>query len=45
MAGSRVCADTCLALNRRCWSLGMVDRPDIRPEIETYYWNLKGRWD
>lgn len=45
MAGSGVCPDTCLAMNRRCWSLDMTDRPDIRPEIEPYYWNLKGRWE
>ena len=45
MAGGGVCADTCLALGRRCWSLDMDDRPDTRPEIEPYHWNLEGRWD
>ena len=45
MAGSGVCADTCLALNRRCWSFDMNDRPEIRPEIEPYYWDLEGGWE
>ena len=45
MAGSGVCADTCLAMNRRCWSFDMVDRPDIRPEIEPYYWDMEGNWE
>jgi hypothetical protein len=45
MAGGGVCADTCLAMGRRCWSLDMDDRPDTRPEIEPWYWDLKGKWD
>ncbi len=40
MAGGGVVADTCLALNRRCWSFDMVDRPDDRPEIEPYCWDI-----
>ncbi len=36
-------ADTCLALGRRCWSLDMEDRLDTRPEIEPYFWDLKGK--
>jgi hypothetical protein len=34
MAGGGVCADTCLAMGRRCWSLDMDDRCETRPEIE-----------
>ncbi len=45
MAGGGVCADTCLAMGRRCWSLDMDDRPDTRPEIEPYHWDLKSKWD
>ena len=45
MAGGGVCADTCLAMDRRCWSLDMDDRPDTRPEIEPYHWNLNHKWD
>ena len=44
MAGGGVCADTCLAMGRRCWSLDMDDRPDTRPEIEPYHWNLDNKW-
>ncbi|MBT3176986.1 MAG: ParB N-terminal domain-containing protein [Desulfobacula sp.] len=40
MAGGGVTADTCLALGRKCWSLDMEDRPDSRPEIEPYYWDM-----
>jgi DNA-binding CsgD family transcriptional regulator len=40
MAGGGVTADTCLALNRRCWSFDMVDMPDERPEIEPFYWDV-----
>ena len=40
MAGGGVVADTCLALNRRCWSFDMVDRHDKRPEIEPYLWDM-----
>lgn len=39
MAGGGVTSDVCLALNRRCWSFDMVDRPDSRPEIEPYFWD------
>jgi len=45
MAGGGVCADTCLALGRRCWSLDMDDRPDTRPEIESYHWDLDCKWE
>jgi len=45
MAGGGVCADTCLAMGRRCWSLDMDDRPDTRPEIEPYHWDLESKWD
>ena len=41
MAGGGVTPDTCLALGRRCWSLDMENRPDTRPEIEPYYWDIK----
>ncbi len=45
MAGGGVTADTCLALNRRCWSFDMVDRPDERPEIEPYFWDINNlKW-
>ncbi|MEE8399005.1 MAG: ParB/RepB/Spo0J family partition protein [Desulfobacterales bacterium] len=37
--GGGVVPDTCLALNRRCRSFDMVDRLDIRPEIETHFWD------
>ncbi len=40
MAGGGVTADTCLALNRRCRSFDMDDRPDRRPEIEPYFWDI-----
>ena len=40
MAGGGVTADTCLALGRKCWSLDMEDRADLRPEIEPYYWDM-----
>ena len=42
MGGGGVTPDVCLAFNRGCWSLDMIDRPDARPEIEPYYWDLKG---
>lgn len=45
MAGGGVCADTCLAMGRRCWGLDMDDRPGTRPEIEPYYWDLESTWD
>jgi len=38
MAGGGVTADTCLALNRRCWTFDMADRPEARPEIEPHTW-------
>jgi len=40
MAGGGVVADTCLAFNRKCWSFDMDDRPDRRPEIEPYFWDI-----
>ena len=40
MAGGGVVADTCLAFNRRCWSFDMDDRPETRPEIEPYFWDI-----
>ncbi len=43
MAGGGVTPDTCLAMGRRCWSFDMEDRPDTRPEIEPYYWDLKSK--
>jgi len=45
MAGGGVCADTCLALGRRCWSLDMDDRPETRPEIEPWFWDPEQEWD
>jgi hypothetical protein len=42
MGGGGVTPDVCLAFNRRCWTLDMIDRPDTRPEIEPYYWDVKG---
>ena len=42
MGGGGVTPDVCLAFNRRCWTLDMMDRPDSRPEIEPYYWDVKG---
>ena len=39
MAGGGATADTSLALGRRCWSLDMEDRADLRPEIEPYFWD------
>jgi len=43
MGGGGVTPDVCLAFNRRCWTLDMIDRPDKRPEIEPYYWDIKGK--
>jgi hypothetical protein len=40
MAGGGVVDDTCLALNRKCWSFDMDDRPDTRPEIEPFFWDI-----
>jgi len=42
MGGGGVTPDTCLAFNRRCWTLDMIDRPDKRSEIEPFYWELNG---
>ncbi len=39
MAGGGVTPDVCLALNRRCWSFDKSDKPDIRPEVELYFWD------
>lgn len=36
MAGGGVCADTCFAMGRRCWSLDIMDD---RPEIEPWFWD------
>ncbi|RLB92435.1 MAG: transcriptional regulator [Deltaproteobacteria bacterium] len=40
MAGGGVTPDTCLALNRRCWAFDMMDRPETRPEIEHWTWDI-----
>ena len=40
MAGGGVVADTCLALNRRCRSFDLDERPDTRPEIEPFFWDV-----
>jgi hypothetical protein len=40
MAGGGVAADTCLAFHRKCWSFDLDDRPETRPEIEPYQWNV-----
>ena len=46
MGGGGVTPDVCLAFNRRCWTLDMIDRPDTRPEIEPHYWDIKSNaWD
>ena len=39
MAGGGVVPDTCLAFNRKCWSFDLVDRPEMRPDIEPHHWN------
>ena len=39
VAGGAVVADTCLALNRRCWSFDIADRLEERPEIEPHFWD------
>ncbi len=45
MGGGGVVDDTCLAFNRKCWSFDMDDRPDTRPEIEPYFWDIADlRW-
>ncbi|MGD9161968.1 MAG: DNA methyltransferase [Desulfobacteraceae bacterium] len=45
MAGGGVTADTCLAFNRRCWSFDMADRPDERPDIEPWFWDINNlKW-
>ena len=43
MGGGGVTPDVCLAFNRRCWTYDMIDRPDKRPEIEPYYWDMKSK--
>jgi len=40
MAGGGVTPDTCLAMSRRCWAFYMKDRPDTRPEIEPFTWEI-----
>lgn len=45
MSGGGVTADTCLAFGRKCWSMDMIDRPDARPEIEPYWWDIKGNFN
>jgi hypothetical protein len=45
MGGGGVTPDVCLAFNRKCWTLDMMDRPDTRPEIEPYFWDIKGNED
>ena len=42
MGGGGVTPDVCLAFNRRCWTVDMVDRPATKPEIEPYYWDVQG---
>jgi len=44
MGGGGVTPDVCLAFNRRCWTVDMIDRPATRPEIEPYYWDLHGEF-
>ena len=40
MAGGGVTPDTCLAMGRRCWTFDLMDRPDTRPEIEPFTWDV-----
>jgi hypothetical protein len=40
MAGGGVTPDTCLAMGRRCWAFDMMDRPETRPEIESFTWGI-----
>jgi hypothetical protein len=40
MAGGGVTPDTCLAMGRRCWAFDMMDRPETRPEIEPWTWDI-----
>ncbi|MDA3789718.1 MAG: DNA methyltransferase [Desulfobacula sp.] len=40
MAGGGVTPDTCLAMGRRCWAFDMMDRPETRPEIEPFHWDI-----
>ena len=45
MAGGGVVADTCLAFNRKCRSFDMESRLDLRPEIESHFWDGNNlRW-
>jgi len=41
MSGGGVTSDLCLALNRKCWSFDLTNRPKQRPEIEYHYWDPK----
>ncbi|MBW2598740.1 MAG: transcriptional regulator, partial [Deltaproteobacteria bacterium] len=45
MGGGGVTPDVCLAFNRRCWTMDMVDRPATRPEIEPYCWDIEGDFE
>ena len=40
MAGGGVTPDTSLAMGRRCWAFDLMDRPDTRPEIEPFTWEI-----
>ncbi|MBC8442395.1 MAG: hypothetical protein H8D87_22255 [Deltaproteobacteria bacterium] len=40
MAGGGVTPDTCFAMGRRCWAFDMMARPDTRPEIEPFTWDI-----
>ena len=40
MAGGGVTPDTCLAMGRRCWAFDLMDRPETRPEIEPFHWDI-----
>jgi len=40
MAGGGVTPDTCLTMGRRCWAFDLMDRPDTRPEIEPFTWEI-----
>jgi hypothetical protein len=40
MAGGGVTSDTCPAMGRRCRAFDMKDRPDTRPEIEPFTWEI-----
>jgi len=40
MAGGGVTPDTCLAMGRRCRAFDLMDRPETRPEIEPFTWDI-----